>query len=70
LERMKQPEAHSLYRKRSEVAEFPHLWIKSYWGLRRFTLRGKAKATKEVIWAALAYNVQQWARLKWASATA
>ena len=70
LERMKQPEAHSLYRKRSEVAEFPHLWIKSYWGLRRFTLRGKAKATKEVIWAALAYNVQQWARLKWASPTA
>ena len=70
LERMQQPETQALYKKRSEVAEFPNLWIKSYWGLRRFSLRGKAKAGKEAIWAALAYNIQQWTRLKWLPAAA
>jgi hypothetical protein len=65
LERMQLPETQEQYRKRGEVAEFPNLWIKSYWGLRRFTLRGKAKVTKEAIWAALAYDIQQWTRLKW-----
>lgn len=70
LERMQQPETQALYKRRSEVAEFPNLWIKSLWGLRRFSLRGKLKATKEAIWAALAYNIQQWTRLKWLPAAA
>ena len=65
LHRMSQPDTQQLYKKRSEVAEFPNLWIKSYWRLRRFSLRGKIKVAKEAIWAALAYNIQQWIRLRW-----
>lgn len=70
LERMQKPEIKDLYKKRSEVAEFPNLWIKAHWGMRRFTLRGKAKVAKEAIWAALAYNIQQWTRLKWSPTAA
>ena len=65
LARMQKAETQARYKQRSEVAEFPNLWIKSYWGLRRFTLWGKERAAKEAIWAALAYNIQQWTRLKW-----
>lgn len=63
LERMKQPETETLYKKRGEVAEFPHLWTKAIRGLRRFRVRGLVKVEKEAIWMAIAYNVQQWTRL-------
>ncbi len=64
LERMKQPEIQEQYKKRSEVAEFPHLWTKAIRGLRRFRVRGLVKVEKETIWMALAYNLQQWIRLR------
>lgn len=64
LARMKQPEVRQLYRKRSEIAEFPHLWAKAVKGWRRFSVRGMAKAGMEAMWVALAYNVAQWMRLK------
>jgi hypothetical protein len=68
LERMEQPEIQQLYKKRSEVAEFPHLWTKAIRGLKRFRVRGLAKVAKEAIWMALAYNFQQWMRLRTISA--
>jgi hypothetical protein len=64
LARMKRPEIQALYKKRSEVAEFPHLWMKSVKKWRRFSVRGLVKAGTEALWAALAYNAAQWARLR------
>jgi transposase len=63
--RMETTEARQLYRRRSEVAEFPHMWWKGTWKWRRFSVRGMAKAAKEALWLAIAYNVQQWIRLCW-----
>ena len=50
---------------RSEVAEFPHAWIKTKLGIRQFRLRGLVKVGLEAIWACLTYNIQQWIRLSW-----
>ena len=69
LGRMKRPEVKQLYKKRSEIAEFPHLWVKAVKGWRRFRVRGAVKAGMEAMWVALAYNVSQWMRLQ-AEATA
>lgn len=68
--RMKRPEVKQLYRKRSEIAEFPHLWAKAVKGWRRFSVRGVVKASMEAMWVALAYNVTQWKRLRQAEAAA
>lgn len=64
LARMKRPEVRQLYRKRSEIAEFPHLWAKAVKGWRRFSVRGVVKAGMEAVWVALAYNVAQWMRVQ------
>src|SRR6202171_81650 len=64
-EKMETDEAKKAYKRRSEVAEFPHLWIKEKLGLRKFRLRGLAKVGIEATWACLTYNVQQWVRLTW-----
>jgi transposase len=64
LARMKRPEVKQLYKKRSEIAEFPHLWAKAVKGWRRFSVRGVMKAGMEAIWVALAYNMAQWVRVK------
>jgi len=63
--KMDTPEAKSIYRQRGPTAEFPNCWIKEKLGLRKFRLRGMAKARVEALWAVLTYNVQQWARLCW-----
>jgi transposase len=63
LERMKQPEIQELYKRRSEVAEFPHMWNKAIRGRKRFRVRGLVKVEKETIWMTLSYNIQQWMRL-------
>jgi transposase len=65
VEKMKTPEAQAIYRERKRIAEFPNLWIKEKLGLRRFRVRGLAKATCEALWACLTYNIQQWTRLSW-----
>jgi hypothetical protein len=65
VEKMKTPEAQAIYRERKRTAEFPNLWIKEKFGLRRFRVRGLAKATCEDVWACLTYNIQQWVRLRW-----
>ena len=63
LQRMKRPEIRALYKKRSEIAEYPHLWFKAVKKWRRFSVRGAVKAGLEALWVALAYNATQWIRL-------
>jgi len=62
---METPEAKVLYKKRGQVAEFPHLCVKERFGLRRFSVRGLAKVKIEALWVCLAYNIQEWIRLCW-----
>jgi transposase len=63
--RMRQEESSAIYRRRGEIAEFPHAWWKEKFRLRKFHVRGLAKVRVEMKWAALAYNLQQWIRLVW-----
>ena len=67
LERMEKPEKQKLYRKRSAIAETPHMRWKGNWKWRRFSVRGLRKAGAEVLWLALAYNAQVWSRVIWRS---
>jgi transposase len=64
IARMKRPQAKELYKRRCEVAEFPHLWAKGVKHWRRFSVRGTQKAGMEAVWVALAYNVVQWRRIQ------
>jgi transposase len=64
-EKMKTEAAQEIYKKRGPVAEFPNAWIKDKLGIRKFRLRGMAKAATEALWGAFTYNVQQWIRLSW-----
>jgi transposase len=64
-QRMAQPEAQQIYKRRGEVAEFPNAWIKDKLGVRKFRVFGLAKAATEAKWACLTYNVMQWIRLVW-----
>ncbi len=64
LARMKNKATREVYKKRCEIAEYPHLWMKAIRGWRRFSVRGVFKAGMEATWMALAYNVTQWMRLK------
>ena len=52
--------AQGIYRTRSQVAEFPHAWIKQRCGLRQFRCRGLWKVSCEATWAFLSYNVSRW----------
>ena len=57
---MKTERARALYAIRGKVAEFPHMRMKANWGLRRFSVRGRAKASAEALLMVLAYNFSQW----------
>ena len=63
--KMESESAQQLYKKRSQLAEFPFCWIKEKMKLRRFHVRGLRKARMEFWWVTLAYNVRQWTRLRW-----
>lgn len=63
--KMEQPEQRAIYQQRGAVAEFPNAWIKEKLGLRKFRVSGLAKATSELLWACLTYNILQWERLVW-----
>ncbi len=65
LERMRDPKTQEVYKRRSQIAETPHMRIKENWKWRRFSVRSLAKSAKEAIWVALAYNVHVWTRLCW-----
>jgi hypothetical protein len=64
LDRMKKKKTQALYKKRAEIAEFPHLWTKGIKKWRRFSVRGLVKAGMEAMWVALAYNMAQWIRIR------
>jgi transposase len=69
-EKMQTAQAQEIYRQRAPVAEFPNAWIKDKLGLRQFRLRGLVKASLELLWACLTYNIQQWIRLCWRPSSA
>jgi transposase len=58
--KMATEEARQIYAQRSQIAEFPHAWIKERCGLRQFRSRGRIKATMEATWACLSYNLMRW----------
>ena len=65
LEGMREEETAQLYKRRKEVGEFPQLRMKGNWEWRRFSVRGLVKAGREAMWAAIAYNIEQWIRICW-----
>ena len=62
--KMETEAAQQIYRQRSQIAEFPHAWIKERCGLRQFRCRGRLKVTMEATWACLSYNVVRWFRIR------
>ena len=69
-EKMATASAQSVYRVRSQIAEFPHAWIKQRCGLRQFRGRGKWKVASEATWACLSYNLSRWFALRRRAAVA
>jgi hypothetical protein len=59
-QKMATEEAKHIYARRSQIAEFPHAWIKERCRLRQFRCRGREKTTMETIWACLSYNLTRW----------
>ena len=68
--KMATEKAQEQYRRRGRIVEFCHAWIKSKLGLRQFHVRGLLKVGTELLWACLTYNLQQWIRLRRATAEA
>lgn len=62
--KMATEEAHQIYAQRSQIAEFPHAWIKERCGLRQFRCRSRLKVTMEATWACLSYNLARWFSIK------
>lgn len=62
--KMETEQAQQIYRKRSQIAEFPHAWIKERCGLRQFRCRGRLKVAMEATWACLSYNLTRWFRIR------
>ena len=63
--KMETPEAKEIYKKRSQIAEFPNAWIKEKLKFRQFALRGLEKTGIESKWICITYNIQQYLRLCW-----
>ena len=55
--KMQREAAQKIYKQRSQIAEFPHAWIKERCGLRQFRCRGQEKTGMEAKWACLSYNM-------------
>jgi len=62
--KMATEEAQQIYARRSQIAEFPHAWMKERCGLRQFRCRGRLKVTMEATWACLSYNLARWFSLQ------
>lgn len=67
-ETMQTDAAKEIYKQRSQFAEFPLAWIKEFFGLRRFHVRGKHKTLMELTWVSLAFNVLRFIKIKKLSA--
>lgn len=68
-EKMRTAAAIMLYKKRSQLAEFPNLWLKEKLKFRRFSVRGRIKARAEAFLHALTFNIQRLLRIRPALAT-
>jgi hypothetical protein len=55
--RLRTPQGHALYKQRSHIAETPFGHAKHNLGFRRFTSRGKTRATAEFAFHALVHNL-------------
>ena len=62
--KMATEEARQIYAQRSQIAEFPHAWIKERCRLRQFRCRGRLKVAMEATWACLSYNLTRWFSLR------
>jgi len=62
--KMASEEAQQIYAQRSQIAEFPHAWIKERCGLRQFRCRGCLKLTKETNWTYIRHNLARWFRIR------
>jgi transposase len=62
--------AQAIYHVRSQIAEFPHAWIKQRCGVRQFRGRGVLKVGCEAVWACLSYNLSRWFALQRKAAAA
>ena len=58
--KMQTEAARRIYATRSQIAEFPHAWLKERCGLRQFRCRGRLKVAMEATWACLSYNLTRW----------
>jgi hypothetical protein len=63
-QKMETEAAKEIYRQRSQIGEFPFAWFKSFFGLRRFRVRGLAKARSETLWASLTFNLIRYFQLQ------
>jgi transposase len=63
-QKMQTSEARQIYGKRSQLAEFPNLWIKEKLKFRRFSGRGLHRAQAEVLLNAMTYNIQRILRIR------
>ena len=55
--RLRTPEGHGLYKRRSPLIEAPNAWLKDRRGLRRFARRGLAAAEAELAFASAVTNL-------------
>jgi transposase len=67
--KMRTRAAKQIYHQRSQLAEFPNLWIKEKLKFRRFSGRGCIKALAEVLLHAVTFNMQRLFRMRPALAT-
>ena len=63
-QKMETAAAQQIYRQRSQIGEFPFAWFKAVFGLRRFRVRGLAKAQSETLWASLTFNLMRYFQLQ------
>lgn len=56
-ERMATEQARAVYRRRSQICEFPNMYIKERAGVRRFHVSGLRKVQMEALWVALTFNI-------------
>ena len=62
-ERMGTEEGQTIYRHRASTAECVNAQAREKYGVRRFTVRGVAKATRVALLMAVSHNLLRWAAL-------
>jgi transposase len=62
--KMQTETAKTIYRKRSQLAEFPNLWLKEKLKFRRLSGRGRVRALAEALLQAMTFNMQRLLRIR------